>query len=842
MTEMTIQKVPVKGAKKALCVLMGFQDNPFHKTIEEFENLMNQVGYSAGNATGSVRDFYRENSYGQMDLTVTVIGPYTAQNNESYYCSQTNDKGYQYFAKEAAQAADADIDYRDFANASGELETFHIIFAGYGAENGLPTNNYIWSHKWQLASPLVLDGVEISVYSCSPELRGTYGTDITYIGVICHELCHVFGADDYYDIDYSESGGNYPSTGDWDLMADGSWNDGGRTPAHINMFQKILYCWVTPVELTSPATLANVPNSAENPVAFVLKPHTNDEQYVLENRQKVGFDKNVPGSGLLIYHIHHSATTGNIDNRQHPQQAYVVAANATTAIPTTSVSSYGSVNTSTAPFTNVSGRDKFSDDSTPQMFRWNGSSGIAVTDKPITEITQSNGKIAFQFMGGSTEEVLFHPVTNLQSTIKKNTITLSWDLPENAVYPDSFHIYCENELIGELPVNKRSFSDKNKDTGTYNYYVKAIYLNGISEPEHISVNFEKICGYPVTNLNAEIIQDSILITWNAPEDTDEADYKYVLYSGETLIQKEIENTSFIYLPKQGNIYNFSVAAYTENCESEAVSVEVIYIKVIKQPENATVCIGHTHTLSVTVEPADLIYQWYYNGNPIENATSSQYTIPEMKKENEGVYHLIVQCITENGQVQGPAISASVYMIAIYPEDFEFTGIPEKLNSNETYTISLEQNSANPIETRKLQWDFSDNDLATIVPDEEIGNRIQLITGSRSGNGTLSVEISYSCGKITIEKAMEIKGQVALNTVSTIPFILYPNPVSDILTVSATAISSIIVIDVNGRKIYAGTNFNPDVSHTINTSRWSKGIYFVRVFGKDSVKTGRIVKN
>ena len=46
---------PVTGAKKALCVLMDFPDKPFSKTQAEFNNLMNQVGYSAGTAQGSVK-------------------------------------------------------------------------------------------------------------------------------------------------------------------------------------------------------------------------------------------------------------------------------------------------------------------------------------------------------------------------------------------------------------------------------------------------------------------------------------------------------------------------------------------------------------------------------------------------------------------------------------------------------------------------------------------------------------------------------------------------------------------------------------------------------------------
>ena len=92
---------------------------------------------------------------------------------------------------------------------------------------------------------VITDGKTISKYSCSAELRGTSGTNITRIGVICHEFGHVLGAPDYYDTDYSTSG-QYDGTGSWDIMAAGSWNNDGATPAHHNAYTKIsVYGWAT---------------------------------------------------------------------------------------------------------------------------------------------------------------------------------------------------------------------------------------------------------------------------------------------------------------------------------------------------------------------------------------------------------------------------------------------------------------------------------------------------------------------------------------------------------------------------------------------------------------------
>ncbi|MDR2058187.1 MAG: M6 family metalloprotease domain-containing protein [Dysgonamonadaceae bacterium] len=841
MTESEVQKSSVIGPKKAICVLMGFKNRPFTKTIEEFENLMNQVGYSTGEATGSVKDFYRENSYGQMDLTVTVVGPYTTENNASYYCTQSYDMGYQYFASEAIHAADDDVDFSEFANENGELETFHVIFAGYGAENGLSVSNYIWSHKWEFYTPLVLDGVKIAVYSCSPELRGSSGSEISDIGVICHELCHVFGADDYYDTDYEGSGGNYLTTGAWDLMAYGCWNNSGCTPAHINMFQKILYGWVKPMELNSPKTIENMPNSAENPVALTIKPHTNDELYVLENRQQKGFDKFVPGNGLLIYHIHNSAANGSINNTQHPQQAYVVSANALQAIPSNSVSSYGNISTGTAPFAAVAGKNTFSGTSTPRMFRWNGNSGIVVEDKPVTEITQTNEKISFKFQEGRSEdeEPRFNPVKNLQYMLEENIVTISWDLPDNDIYPDSFRIYCDNELISELPVNIRNFSDDTKTLGDiHNYCVEAIYQEGIADKECVEVDFSIYDCLPVKNLTATINQDLIQLTWENPYNISLVNYKYDLYLENEPIEKDLENTYFSYTVPKGDSYNFSVIAHSETCESEPVNIKVTYITISKQPENATICEGEEYTLRIEAEPENLIYQWYHNDALITEATEKEYTI-QVNEETVGSYYAVLKSSVDDTQLQTGSVS--IAMISASATGFEFTGIPEKLYINETYFINLEPYPEESLQITNLNWNFS-NDLATIVQGET-ANSIVLTTGPVTGTGILSVDISYLCGKYTFDKTMIINNTDRINLVSETPFVLYPNPVSEALIVSDNAAISVITItDVDGRVIYANSYPHAVNKQIINTSSWSKGIYFVRLLSNSGVKVGKLMKN
>ena len=494
------------GSRKALCVLMGFSDKAFEKPKSELETLFNQLDLYPGNnsSKGSVRDFFRENSYGQLDLTVTLAGPYTAPNTREYYATRERE-----FAKLAAEAADVDIDYRDFA-AGSNLETFHILFAGYGDES-IGNGKQIWSHKWQLSSPLTLDGIRVSVYSCSPELRGNSGNNTTYIGVICHELSHVFGSPDYYDIDGNDSGGNYTGSGNWDLMANGSWNDNGRQPAHINMFQKILYGWVTPVELITYTTITGMQPSAQQPEAYTIKANANGELYVLENRQQVDFDASLPGHGLLIWHVHQNALSGNGNNKGHPQQMYPVVASSSYAIPAGTVVSYGSINSGGTPFPGTGNKTAFTATTTPSMFTWAGLEPIA---KPLTAITESGKNISFRFLDGPAV-----PVTNLQGNEIDGNVTLTWTAPDHAEVL-GYKIYRDGAL--QFTINNKTtttYTQIGVANGTYVYGVSAFYEVSESAPVTTSLTVSSGSStyrLPVSNLQGKITLDKASLNWTAP--------------------------------------------------------------------------------------------------------------------------------------------------------------------------------------------------------------------------------------------------------------------------------------------------------------------------------------
>ena len=393
MTNNAIIQRATTGNVKVLCILAAFSNRALVKTKTEFDALMNQVGYNTGGAKGSVRDYYLENSYGLLNIQVTVVDPVTVSKSVSYYgtASDPTKQRWRTFAEEVVNLAYPLVDYSQFAT-NGQVESLHIIFAGYGDE-AIGNGQQIWAHKWILPKTVTKDGVKLSNYSCSPELRGGSGSNITYIGIIAHELGHIFGSPDYYDVSANSNPPDFIGAGNWCLMASGSWNNGGSQPAHVNPYQKIKFSWISPQTLILGSSVSNMPSSAINPVVYKVNANTNGEHYLLENRQFLGFDTWIPGHGLLIWHIA-ATVASSAPNDNHPLQVYPVCASRTTAIPSNTPSSYGTINSAGCPFPGTSGKVEFTDKTTPRAFTWLGLGRIGMPIRNIVEHTTKT--VSFQ--------------------------------------------------------------------------------------------------------------------------------------------------------------------------------------------------------------------------------------------------------------------------------------------------------------------------------------------------------------------------------------------------------------------------------------------------------------
>ncbi len=297
----------LKGKKsttfKAIAILVRFTDNPSQVAESYFDNLL------YGTSGNTMRTYFTEVSYGQLDI-VTVnlpssIGWLNMPQNYSYYVNGNNGFGSypqnaQKLTEDAVAAANAIVDFSQYDNNSdGYVDALFIIHAGQGAEyTGNP--NHIWSHKWQTSTPQLVDGVYAYVYSMEPEYWATPG-DMT-CGVYAHEAGHsIFGLPDLYDYGYDSRG-----LGRWSLMAGGSWNGTlGSSPAHPDAWSRYAMGFVTPTVIGTNITGVNIPAVKDNPTIYKLWTNglPGTEYFLVENRQKIGFDTYLRGDGLCIYHV-----------------------------------------------------------------------------------------------------------------------------------------------------------------------------------------------------------------------------------------------------------------------------------------------------------------------------------------------------------------------------------------------------------------------------------------------------------------------------------------------------------------------------------------------------------
>lgn len=409
----------VTGTKKVLCILIGFQDRAFSKTQGQFNNLMNQSGY---NSTGSVKDFYLENSYGQLNLDVTVVGPYVADFNMAFYGANNaagDDSNPQALIVEALQKANPSVNYADFDNdGDGKVDGVHVIFAGFDEAAGA-SPNAIWSHRWSI-NGITLDGKLITDYSCSSELRSNSGSTICGIGTACHEMGHVFGSSDFYDTN-NATNEQYIGTGSWDLMASGNWNGGTDRPAHFNPYTKTqTFQWATVQNISSNQQITLYPANSNSNSFYRINTFTPNEYFLIENRQKLGFDTGLPGDGMLVYHVH-SLFNGNsqTNNITHPQRFYPICASATQN-PTSTPSSYGSINSAECPFPGSSNKTSLTRQTIPSLISWAG----AGTGFDLLSISKNGNNITFN---ANT----YFSITGSTRICNQETYTIN-DLPTGA--------------------------------------------------------------------------------------------------------------------------------------------------------------------------------------------------------------------------------------------------------------------------------------------------------------------------------------------------------------------------------------------------------------------------
>jgi len=283
---------------------------------ETQENLFGATATGPGNMT----DYFDEVSFGSLDLVGTVVGCFTVTHDKNDYDDGPSDAAT--LVAEAIALADASVDFAPFDNdGNGEVDMVAVVYSGNGPDNGLYEGadddvNNLWPHASSIP-PVAVDGGARTVrqYYIAAELLSSAPRHRT-IGVHAHEFGHKIGLPDLYDTDGSSSG-----VGHWCLMGSGSWtsnvpgSENGEAPAHMSAWCKWSMGWITPTDRTGQKLEESLPQAETNPYAVQLLsnpggpddwPGGSGEYFLIENRQRTGFDIGLDGCGLLVWHIDES--------------------------------------------------------------------------------------------------------------------------------------------------------------------------------------------------------------------------------------------------------------------------------------------------------------------------------------------------------------------------------------------------------------------------------------------------------------------------------------------------------------------------------------------------------
>ncbi len=332
------------GGMHVAVLLVDFSDNDWRiepaYTPDHYRDLL----FSRGtHSTGSLRDYYLENAYGDFDLTGQVSGWHRMPQTYRYYVAGRRGTGGPYpqnaqkLVEDAVRLADQldpALDWSRFDNDGpdgipnsgdddGMVDGLIVVHAGPGfEETGNP--NDIHSHYWNVVdADLVVDGVRVFNYMIDPQDGRT--------GVFAHEFGHNLGLVDLYETD----GGVSSVVGVWSVMSLGAWLSAtggafgpgaGTRPSHLDPWSKVAAGFVAPVEFADNAPGRALEPSAQSPE--ILRLWTNgtasSEYFLVENRAPIGFDRALPFAsttigGLLIWHVDEGVATN--DEPAHPRVA-----------------------------------------------------------------------------------------------------------------------------------------------------------------------------------------------------------------------------------------------------------------------------------------------------------------------------------------------------------------------------------------------------------------------------------------------------------------------------------------------------------------------------------------
>lgn len=292
------------GEKKVIVVLVYFPDV---KPMFSQQQIYRKVFVA-------LDEYFREVSYGQMRLNGDITKRYVLPQPVSYYKISSRNlevdpSRLRSLVKDALDAADSDVNFSQYSYVMIVLGATHREYGMIG----LCAFPGMLGFKTRESAIATKSGQTIS--------NAVVFCENAHLGTFVHDTLHMLGGligdkrvtPCLYDHDLQAK---YPSGDDWPkcLIHMGFWDPLSShapykrelPPAGLSSWTKMRLGWIDPskVAMVSSGQTTSIRldslASATSSTLVIKIPLTSDTFYLIENRQKIGFDENVPSSGILI--------------------------------------------------------------------------------------------------------------------------------------------------------------------------------------------------------------------------------------------------------------------------------------------------------------------------------------------------------------------------------------------------------------------------------------------------------------------------------------------------------------------------------------------------------------
>jgi len=309
-----------KGTHKILVILLDLVPGRSKPSREDYEVLFSGPEDPDITPTGTVTDYFFDNSYGQYILD-PYIHEWAPSDGTEAECAGSNGQmgvwdgldNCFYSAldqlDELHNRFDGSFSWWDFdQNFDGHIDNVIVLHNGYNAEtgnddpDGTPYTQRIRSHA-TVASGTVWrssnTGLKLGYYGITSAYRGQKNERIARLNVMSHEFIHTFGMIDLYDIDFVGNGcGGYSIMG----YPVGQANS-PKNPGNVGAYTKVFLDWVTPILITTDG-FYEAPASFSNEVVYKIELADEQEYLLIENKHATGWDVNMwGGGGIVIWYV-----------------------------------------------------------------------------------------------------------------------------------------------------------------------------------------------------------------------------------------------------------------------------------------------------------------------------------------------------------------------------------------------------------------------------------------------------------------------------------------------------------------------------------------------------------